>query len=100
MCIRDRTNGMIMTNNKVGLLDPSKNGVLPNDFRTDFATGYTLTVQVENFETNMVFTVFLPDQINFTDDDPQCLGISGLDNGVLRCETNRSSKSLKFTNAM
>lgn len=61
---------MLMANLEVGRLDPAKNGVLPADFRTDFAAAYTLTLQVSNFETNMVFTLFLPDEINFTEDDP------------------------------
>ena len=96
----EQTSGMTMANTEVGKLDPAKNGVLPSDFRTDFASPYTLTFQVSNFETNMVFTLFLPDEITFTEDDPQCFGVSGTDEDVLRCETQRSTRSLRFTNAM
>jgi len=96
----EKTNEMFITNKKVGLLDPKKNGIIPTDFRTDFPSPYLLTLQVANFETNMVFTLFLPDQINFVEEDPQCFGISGTDNEVLMCDTNRSAKSLSFTNVL
>ena len=66
----EQTTGMFMTNNEVGKLDPAKNGILPGDFRTDFVSNYTLTIQVENFENNMQVTLFLPDEIDFDEADP------------------------------
>lgn len=33
-----------MVNQKVGSLDANKNGIIPGDFRTDFASNYTLTI--------------------------------------------------------
>ena len=95
----EQTTGMFMTNNVVGKLDPTKNGILPGDFRTDFASNYTLTIQVENFENNMHFTLFLPEEIDFDEADPVCIGLSGTDTDTLRCDTSRSTKSLTFTNA-
>ena len=59
-----------MTNNEVGRLDPAKNGILPGDFRTDFVSNYTLTIQVENFENNMQLTLYLPEEIDFDEADP------------------------------
>lgn len=91
---------MEMQNTETGELSTIKNGILPGDFRTDFEANYTLTVQVENFEKNMRFTLNLPEEIDFGDEDPVCLGLSGVDNDVLRCEADREAKTLKFTNAM
>ena len=92
--------GMLMQNDEWGALSLFKNGIIPGDFRTDFEANYTLTVQVENFEKNMAFTLTLPEEINFGEADPYCTGLSGTDNDVLRCDTDRATKTLKFTNAM
>ena len=89
-----------MVNNVTGALSGIKNGIIPGDFRTDFEANYTFTIEVENFEKNMQFTLTLPDEIDFGDEDPYCTGISGVDNDVLRCEADREAKTLKFTNAM
>ena len=89
-----------MVNTVVGKLEEKKNGILPGDFRTDFEANYTLTVEVANFEKNMQFILYLPPEIDFGAADPICLGLSGVDNEVLRCNTNRAEKSLTFTNAM
>lgn len=96
----ESVSGMMMANTETGALDATKNGILPSDFRTDFEANYTLTVEVGNFEKNMAFTVFLPAEIDFGDENPYCTGLSGTDNKVLRCDTDRSAKALKFTNAM
>lgn len=48
----------------------------------------------------MAFTLHLPAEIDFGDEDPYCTGLSGTDNKVLRCDTDRAAKTLKFTNAM
>ena len=92
--------GNDMANDEVGELSPVRNGIIPGDFRTDFEANYTLTVQVANFEKNMRFTLQLPEEIDFGDEDPYCTGLSGVDNDVLRCDTDREAKTLKFTNAM
>ena len=55
---------------------------------------------MENFEKNMYFTLSLPAEIDFGDEDPYCTGLSGVDNDVLRCDADRDAKTLKFTNAM
>ena len=45
---------------------------------------------MENFETNMVFILYLPEEIDFGDEDPYCTPVSGInDLTVLRCDTNR-----------
>ena len=84
-----------MVNTGVGELVSAKNGILPGDFRTDFEANYTLTVEVANFEKNMQFILYLPAEIDFGAADPICLGLSGVDNEVLRCDTNREEKSLQ-----
>ena len=48
----------------------------------------------------MYFTLTLPAEIDFGDEDPYCTGLSGVDNDVLRCDADRDAKTLKFTNAM
>lgn len=98
--IEEQRSGMLMQNNEWGPLSLFKNGIIPGDFRTDFESNYTLSVNMENFEKNMAFTLTLPDQINFATDDPYCTGLSGTDNDVLKCETDRAAKTIKFTNAM
>lgn len=40
----EKTTGMYMVNDEVNILDFSKNGIIPGDFRTDFASNYTLTI--------------------------------------------------------
>lgn len=96
----EQTTGMTITNKKVGLLDKNLNGILPTDFRTDFPSPYTLTLQFSSFETDMAFTLYLPEEINFTEDNPSCYGISGTDNEVLRCDINRVAKSIRFSNVL
>lgn len=68
-----------MQNTEMADLSPIKNGIIPGDFRTDFEADYTLTLEVENFEKNMAFTLHLPEEIDFGDADPLCTGVSGLD---------------------
>lgn len=53
-----------------------------------------------NFEINMVITLHLPEEINFTEEDPYCLGLSGVDKDILRCDTDRTARTLSFTNAL
>ena len=89
-----------MVNNETGSLSPTKNGIIPGDFRTEFETNYTLTVTMANFEKNMQFVLKLPDEIDFGDENPQCIGLAGTDNEVLNCDTDRELKTLTFTNAM
>ena len=96
----ERVSGMMMQNTELGDLSATKNGIIPSDFRTDFEANYTLTVEVSNFEKNMQVIMYLPGEIDFGDADPYCTGLSGTDNKVLRCDTNRSAKTLTFTNAM
>ena len=48
----------------------------------------------------MAFTLYLPDEINFTEDNPVCKGLVGTDIDVLRCTVDRDAKSLLFDNAM
>ena len=55
---------------------------------------------MNNFEINMAFTLYLPDEINFTEDNPVCKGLVGTDIDVLRCTVDRDAKSLLFDNAM
>ena len=84
----------------MGALSDVKNGILPGDWRSDFEANYTLTVQVENFEKNMIFVLTLPEEINFGDDDPYCTGLKGTNNDVLNCVADRDAKTLTFTNAL
>ena len=91
---------MFMVNNETGSLSTIKNGIIPGDFRADFEANYTLTVTMHNFEKNMQFVLELPPEIDFGDENPQCIGLAGTDNEVLNCETDRDLKSLTFTNAM
>ena len=89
-----------MQNNEMGVLSGIKNGIIPGDFRTDFESNYTLTVNLDNFEKNMRVILTLPEEIDFGDEDPYCTGISGVDNDVLRCEADREAKTIDFSNAM
>mgnify|MGYP006975448566 FL=1 len=75
----EQVSGWLMQNTEMADLSPIKNGIIPGDFRTDFEANYTLTLEVENFEKNMAFTLYLPEEIEFGDADPLCTGISGLD---------------------
>mmetsp|Transcript_36595 Transcript_36595/g.48051 ORF Transcript_36595/g.48051 Transcript_36595/m.48051 type:complete len:153 (+) Transcript_36595:332-790(+) len=88
---------MEMENTKSGELNPTLNGMVPDDFRSDFETNYTLSIQVENYEKNMAFTLALPEEIDFGDEDPVCSGLTG-STGMLVCEANRKKKSLFFPN--
>ena len=40
----EKRDGMEMQNDEQGALSTVKNGIIPDDFRTDFETDYTLTV--------------------------------------------------------
>ena len=93
---------MLMVNTKLGTIDATKNGIIPKDFRTDSESAYTLTVDFDNFEQNMIFTVLLPPEVDLGVDDAFCTGVSGINiiNDVLRCSTDRTEKSITFSNAM
>jgi len=71
--------------------------LVPDDFRSDFETNYTLSIQVFNFEKNMAFTLKLPKEIDFGDEDPTCSGLTG-SSGTLVCEIDRKKKTLFFPN--
>ena len=88
---------MDMVNTSPGLLKDTENGLVPDDFRSDFETNYTLSIQVNNFEKNMAFTLALPDEIDFGDEDPKCSGLTG-SRGALVCEVNRRKKTIFFPN--
>ena len=75
----EQTTGMFLTNDAMGDLNPNNNGIIPGSFKTDFEANYTLTVEMENFEKNMVFVLYLPDEIDFGDEDPICESLSGIE---------------------
>ena len=93
----EKTSGMMLQNMELGTLSATLNGLIPGDFRSDFQTNYTLSLKAENYEKNMAFTVVLPPEITFGENNPACSGITG-SSGSIACETDRSKKTLFFPN--
>ena len=60
-----------------GSLDEKMNRLLPEFFTLGEEVKYILTVKMDNFETDMVFTLHLNDGIEFSKDDPNCSIING-----------------------
>jgi len=87
----------MLVNTEMGKLDANKNGLVPGDFRTDFETNYTMSIELANFEKSMVLTLYLPKEIDFGDENPVCTGLTG-NNDVLKCDTDRKAKTLTFRN--
>lgn len=54
-----------------------------------------MSVQVANFEKSMAFTLFLPTEIDFGDEDPKCYLLTG-NNETLSCVADRKNKTLFF----
>jgi len=75
----EQTTGMFLSNDVMGDLASSNNGIIPGSFKTDFEANYTLTVEMQNFEKNMVFVLYLPNEIDFGDEDPFCESLSGIE---------------------
>ena len=57
-------------------------------------------MQVENYEQNMQFILALPAEINFASTDPICIGLSGTEQGQLKCGVDRTAKTLTFSDAV
>ena len=100
MLFEEVLNGMDMQNTEPGELDTYLNGIIPWDFRTDFESKYNLTVEFNQFEKSMYFILYLPDEIDFGEENPLCSVISGLDQDELTCTADRVAKSLTFTDAL
>lgn len=92
---------LLRVNNTVpGVMDPAKTAVMPSNFIQNVVGNYTLTIVPSNYQQNMMITIQLPKEINFSNQTTACIGISGTDSPQLNCTINKTKKLITITDAV
>ena len=54
-------------------------------------------MKVTNYEKNMMITLYLPEEVNFSDSPPKCIGVEGVSYENIECSVDTGLKSINMT---